>query len=328
MQSYEYIRYQPGRSQAAFLTFNMSGSVANVVKFAGLCDGTNGIEFEVSGSTNQFVIYSGTSNGNEVAQQSSWNLDQLNGTGPSGLTLDVTKVQILVIDFQALYVGRVRVGFDINGIVYYVHQFNHANSVSFPYLQTATLPIRCGMTCGATATTKMSFICSSVISEGGQEENGGLSFSATGSVSAGNGTDTLALSVQPKTTFNGNINRIKFIPDSVDILVTGGNPVFWKLVVGQALTGTSYSDINTLYSAYQASSVGTLSGSHAAVILSGWGPTSDHAAAEASEGIINKYPLALDYTGSIRTNGSMQIIVQGIGGTSQCYAALNWRELR
>jgi hypothetical protein len=43
MQSYEYLPYQPGRSQLIFVTFNMIAGVANVLKFAGYSDGLNGI---------------------------------------------------------------------------------------------------------------------------------------------------------------------------------------------------------------------------------------------------------------------------------------------
>lgn len=105
MQTYEYFQYQPGKSQQAFLTFNMGGGAVGATKFAGLSDGVNGVEFQVNDTTNRVVIYSGTSNGNQTINQSAWNLDKLDGTGTSGKTLDNTKAQILVIDFQALYVG-------------------------------------------------------------------------------------------------------------------------------------------------------------------------------------------------------------------------------
>ena len=138
MQSYEYLPYQPGRSQLVFVTFNMIAAAANVLKFAGYSDGVNGIEFQLNGTTKQFHIYSATGAGSETAIQSSWNIDKLDGTGPSGITLDITKTQILVIDIQALYVGRVRIGFDIGGQVIYAHEFLHSNIESFP---TFSLPI-------------------------------------------------------------------------------------------------------------------------------------------------------------------------------------------
>src|SRR3989304_4507697 len=56
MQSFEHFRYQPGRSHMIFVTFNMLGGVANVLKFAGYSDGVNGVEFQMSGTVPQMVL--------------------------------------------------------------------------------------------------------------------------------------------------------------------------------------------------------------------------------------------------------------------------------
>jgi hypothetical protein len=74
-----------------------------------------------------------------TVNQSSWNGDKLDGTGPSGLTLDPTKAQILWMDFEWLGVGSVRCGFIINGVFYVCHTFNNANLITSVYMTTATL---------------------------------------------------------------------------------------------------------------------------------------------------------------------------------------------
>ena len=335
MQSYEYVPYQPGRSQAAFITFNMNGGVANTVKFAGLSDGTNGVEFQMNGTTPQFEIYSGTNNGNEIITQANWNLDKMNGTGPSGITLDASKTQILVLDLQALYVGRVRVGFDINGLVYYAHQFVHANGVTTPYIQSANLPVRVGMTSSGTVTTSMNFICSSVVSEGGSAEVRGRGFTTEGTGTAGNGTRVHILSVRPKTTFSSLVNRIKYELDNVNIVVTGQNAILWELCLGQAITGTTtYTDVNTTYSAFEFNTAGTISGSPTIVIASGYcgGTGAANGAQSISvkdiRYISSKYPITLDAAGVVRSLGTLSVIVTGIGATSACRCSLNWREIR
>ena len=335
MQSYEYIPYQPGRSQAAFLTFNMNGGVANTVKFVGLSDGTNGVEFQMNGTTPQFEIYSGTNNGNEIVTQSNWNLDKLNGTGSSGITLDASKTQILVIDLQALYVGRVRVGFDINGLVYYAHQFTHANGVTTPYVQSANLPIRCGMTASGTVSTTMNFICSAVMSEGGSADVRGRGFTTEGTVSAASGTRTHILSVRPKTLFNSLVNRGKYELDNVNVVVTGTSAVLWELCLGQAISGTTtFNDVNTTYSAFEFNTAGTISGSPTIVIASGYcgGTGAANGAQSISvkdiRYISSKYPITLDASGAVRSIGTLSVIVTGIGGNSACRCSLNWREIR
>jgi hypothetical protein len=329
MQTYEYFRYQPGKSQLVFVTFNMVAQVANVLKFAGYSDGVNGIEFQNDGTTNQFTVYSTTGNGDETVTQANWNIDKLDGTGASGVTLDITKTQIVVIDLQALYVGRVRVGFDLGGLVVYTHEFVHANLVASPYIATANLPVRCGMTCSGTVSTTMNFICCSVISEGGQDDATGYAFSQQGTVTAGNGTDTHILSVQPKTTFNSIANRSKFVLESVDVTVTGSSPVLWKLVLGQAISGTTdFIDANATYSAIEYNILGTLSDSPAIVIAQGYVAASAQSKTATSTRVPFKYPITLNAAGAARVNGRLSVIVQGIGGTSATRCVLNWKEIR
>lgn len=329
MQSFEYIPYQPGRCQLFFITFNTVEAVANTLKFVGIGDANNGVRYELNGSTKQFTIYSGTGVGNQTVAQSSWNLDRLDGTGPSGYNLDVSKTNILVIDFQALYVGRVRIGFDIDGQVIFAHEFKHANVVGLPYIQNASLPIRVGMTCTATVTTTMNFICASAISEGGAPDHVGYQFTQGGTVTAGNGTRTHLLSIRPRTTFNSIVNRIPIDVDSVEVLVTGNSPVYWELCIGQAISGTTaFSNVNATYSSTEFNTAGTISGSPAYVIASGYVPSSTNSKGVSFEKISHRVPITLDAAGAIRALGTLSLIVTGIGATSTCRGTISWTERR
>ena len=331
MQSYEYLPYQPGRSQLIFVTFNMVAGVANVLKFAGYSDGLNGIEFQLDGTTKQFKVYSGSSAGDETVVQSSWNLDKLDGTGASGFTLDITKTQILVIDIQALYVGRVRIGFDIGGSIIYAHEFLHANLFASPYIQTANLPVRCGMTCTATVSTTMNFICSAVISEGGTEDINvfGYTFQQdTGVIAVGTG-GTHMLSLRPKLTFNTFTNRTRVAYIDVEIYNAGNQPVQWQLCVGQAISGTTaFNAVNTTYSSSEYNILGTLSGSPAIVIDGGYVASSGGAKGVTNTAITSRYPITLDAAGSHRSLGTLTLKATSITGTQNCYASIKFREIR
>jgi hypothetical protein len=327
MQTYEHFRYQPGKSQLIFVTFNFKETKANVLKFAGYCDGSNGIRFELNGSTPQVTLYSDTAHGDETVEQTNWNLDKLDGNGTSGLTLDVTKVQIFVIDLQALYVGRVRVGFDIGGSIVYVHEFNHANIDLQPYIQTANLPIQCGMTCTGTVSTTMNYVCSSVSSEGGVDDVVGYGFSAEGTATAASGADTHILSLQPATTFNSITNRSKFVLDSFDLVVTGNNPVAYKLCVGQAFTSAASVAVNATYSAMN-TLTGTLSSTPAIILAQGYVAASATNKTAISKSIANRYPITLDSAGAVRNLGRLTMLVQGIGNDSATRCVINWHEIR
>lgn len=332
MQSYEYLPYQPGRSQLAFVTFNMVAAVANTLKFAGYSDGVNGIEFQLNGTTKQFAIYSGSSNSNQTVAQSSWNLDKLDGTGASGITLDITKTQILIIDIQALYVGRVRVGFDIGGQIIYCHEFKHANLIASPYIQSANLPIRCGMTCTGTVSTTMNFICSAVISEGGSEDINvyGYTFAQDtgGSVSVGTG-GTHLISLRPKTTFNGITNRTRVAFIDVEVYNAGNQAVKWELCIGQAISGTTtYNSVNSTYSSTEYNVAGTLSGSPSIIIDGGYIPASGGSKTMVNTAVISRYPITLDAAGAVRALGTLTLKATSLSATQACYASLKFREIR
>ena len=174
-QTYRVFPYQPGKSLLALATFVMNASKTNLRQRVGYFDGSNGVFFQVSNTTKSFVLRtntSGTPSDSRTVNQADWNGDKLDGTGPSGLTLDTTKAQILYMDFEWLGVGSVRCGFVINGTFIVCHTFNNANDIDKVYMTTAVLPIRYEIenTGVAASASTLTQICSSVISEGGYQQ--------------------------------------------------------------------------------------------------------------------------------------------------------------
>jgi len=332
MQTYEYFAYQPGKSQLIFITFNMNGQTVDAFKFAGYSDGDNGVEFQADGINAQFVVYTNSLAGDEVVIQSNWNLDKLDGTGRSGITLDLSKTQILVIDLQALYVGRVRIGFDIGGKIIYAHEFLHANLFTYPYLQTASLPIRCGMIATGPISTTMDFICSSVISEGGSDDDSRFGYNFTiptpvTSIAVGPAY-THMISIRPKLTYNTLVNRIKINLIDIELYNGGNQPVYWELVIGQALTAPVYADVNTTYSSVEYVTGATLSGSPTLVMDSGFAASSGSVKAQTSTAVTSRYPMTLTVAGAHRDDGTYTLRARSISGSQNCYAVLKYREIR
>lgn len=163
--------YQPGKSLLVMDTFAMGTLQTGLRQRVGYFTSGNGVYFEADGEDLYMVIRSSVT-GSVVETriaQSNWNQDSMDGTGPSGITLDPTKTQIFWTDIEWLGVGSVRVGFVINGIFYICHVFNHANIDSTVYMTTATLNCRYEITNTANTASPatMQQICSTVISEGG-----------------------------------------------------------------------------------------------------------------------------------------------------------------
>lgn len=168
--------YQPGKSLLAINTFVMEEGKSGLRQRVGYYGANNGLYLELDGSSLSFVKRSsitGSVVDTKVAQ-ASWNGDKLDGTGSSGITLDITKAQIMWMDIEWLGVGSVRMGFIINGQFIVCHTFHHANIIDSTYITTASLPLRYEIknTTATSGNSTLKQICSTVISEGGYELRG------------------------------------------------------------------------------------------------------------------------------------------------------------
>lgn len=171
--------YQPGKSLLVLTTFAFNAAKENLRQRAGYYGANNGIYFQVNGAGPNNVSFverslvTGTVT-ESVVTQANWNVDKLDGTGPSKLTLDPSKAQIMWMDIEWLGLGTVRIGFVINGQLIHCHSFNHANLITSTYITTASLPLRYEIeNTGTTATAStLKQVCSTVISEGGYELRG------------------------------------------------------------------------------------------------------------------------------------------------------------
>jgi hypothetical protein len=251
-QSKRVMSYQPGKSLLIFNTFVMNTQTENLKQKVGLFDANNGIFFQDTGTGYQIVrrtYTSGAAVDTEV-NQSSWNGDKLNGSGPSGFTLSADKSNILFIDIEWLGVGSVRVGFVINGQLITAHTFNNANSLTTVYMQTANLPIRYEIERTGTLTAgtyTLQQICSSCISEGGYSPEGVQQMIGTTQINAGVNLTTA------NTYYNIATIRIKsgrpyavIVPAGTDVLNISNNDFEWGLFINatpsSAFSYTSFSD--------------------------------------------------------------------------------------
>jgi len=75
--------------------------------------------------------------------QSSFNIDRLDGTGPSGYTIDLTKMQMFYIDYSWYGAGFIRFGVrGADGNVVYCHKIINNNVNYLAYMRSGNLPGR------------------------------------------------------------------------------------------------------------------------------------------------------------------------------------------
>lgn len=178
VQTKQYHPYIPGTGHFALMTFVMDTSVAGLSQSAGLFDDDNGVFFRRRNGVAEFVIRNRGVD-REVVPQSQWSEDRLDGSmseyNQSGITADWTKAQILSIDYQWLGVGRVRMGFVIDGVLVSAHHFEHANrTADVPYMSQPSLPLRWEIrnTTAQTTSHTLTSVCGSVQAEGADFETG------------------------------------------------------------------------------------------------------------------------------------------------------------
>ena len=241
-QTYRVMPYQPGKGLQVLCTFVMNAGKENLRQRAGYFNTENGLFFQLNGTTKSFVLRtntSGTPSDARTVNQADWNGDKLDGSGDSGLTLDITKSQIFWCDLEWLGVGGVRCGFIINNQYIICHTFNNANEQTKVYMTTAILPVRYEITnTGATASAStLKQICSTVISDGGYQQQVKQLVARRTTALASIGTTLVPLvSIRLKSTRLGAV----VLPQQSVVFPTSSGNYEIQLVKNTTLTGASW----------------------------------------------------------------------------------------
>lgn len=239
-QSKKYLLYRAGQSHTALLSFGNFTTTTGFKKQVGYFDDNDGIFLEASGGT-YYIVKRSSVSGSVVdtkIAQANWNLNKLNNSSISPY-LNWSAANILVIDLQWLGVGRVRVGFDLNGVIVYAHEFSHAGNLNLAdvYMRTASLPCRYGITntSGTPLTVaNMKQICSSVVREGGDELEGYQGSAFTFNTQTATTTPRSAYSIRLKDEYNKATIR----PMNITGINNGSARVLIQVILNPTLTGT------------------------------------------------------------------------------------------
>ena len=333
-ESRTHFRYQPGKCQLAESTYVMSAPQTGTRQRIGLFDSYNGMFLQQTVAGLSLVLRSSTS-GVPVdisVARDDWSEDKFDGQGPSGLVLETLAGQILWFDFQWLGLGRVRCGFNIDGVPHIAHEFKHANVSSLVYMTSANLPFRAEVqnTAAAGGIVYLDQVCCSIQSEGGFEAERGLPFTAnTGSGLVAVTTRRPLLSVRAKLLGpNGVINTGQIMPESGKVLAEDASCLV-ELVRNATLTGASWTNVNASHSLAESDiSATAVSGGH--VIESfGVGAGSLGSASIPGSGSTSEFsrlPLVRAGLGTPQQD-TLTVVATSTSGTCNALAAVNWKEL-
>lgn len=333
-QTFMRFNYQSGKSQYIAMTgvLDDAGGGDGVQRRIGIFDDDNGFFFEDDQGTIKVVIRSSISGSfiDTKTSQSDWNLDKMDGTGPSGINMDFTKAHIWVFDFEWLGVGRSRYGMFHKGILIYVHQINNDNTVHSAYMSTPNLPLRYQMiTTGSSPVSVMVAICATVVSEGGVQHNGILRYKSTEGIHVDVNTENTAYAIMGIRLKSTHVGAAVDLVSTSLVEIQGSKFYEWGLVFNPIIAGTF------TYTGVTNSAIETASGSTDAtltlfvdnIIGGGFASSAQKGGTVVAEAIETARRLGVDISGV--TRDQIVLFVRPIGGTSNLdiEGSITWREL-
>jgi hypothetical protein len=327
--------YQPGKSLLTMNTFILNPPKENLRQRVGYFGADNGIYFEVDGTTAYFVERSLSLGTETRVSQSNWNIDKLDGTGVSGITLDLTKAQILWMDIEWLGLGNVRLGFIIDGKFIHAHTFQHANIIQSTYITTASLPLRyeisnTGIT---TSASTLKQVCSTVISEGGYELRGLQQAISTPIITpvdlpTPRGTYYPVISIRLKAPVNGQPDRLDaiVIMTALSLMGTGNGPKYnWQIRASATTSGGIWVSAGDDSAVEYKLDGGTVSGGR--VLASGFLTSANQSS--QSVDILKEalFKFQLERNGLTKTPYELTLVAASDTAGADIFASMDWEEI-
>ncbi len=317
--------YQPGKSLLVLNTFAFNQAKNNLLQRVGYFNDYNGVFLEQNGLTAYMVLRSYVTGATveRRVEQSQWNGDVFDGSGPSGRTLDTNKANIFWTDIEWLGVGDVRTGFFVDGRPVIAHTYHNDNVNPTTYMTTATLPIRYELInlANTGSTAMMRQICSSVISEGGYDSRAITNYAGSNAnteITLGNaGVSTPIVAIRLRS------DRLDaaVVPADVQVIVTSNSNVCWKIVLNPTLSGGTWVTFSD-YSSVQYNK--TITSATGGIIIK-----EGYVAGNATERLSTPGEFIAQLGRTI--NGVSDILLLEVaplvGNQTKVYANLGWQEL-
>lgn len=327
MQSKRYVRYNPGASHQVAVTGVIGAKKSNVRQRWGYFDANDGLFFEQTSSDIAVVVRTSTSGApvDTRVTQANWNLDKLDGTGASGMTLDTTKHNAYFIDFAWQGAGRIRFGVFFGQSIVYFHQILGANTNTAPFMRSPSRPIRAELTnLGVTASsTSMDLVCLYAMRETADVPLPPFSStSSRGTSSVTVSTIKPLISIRPKATFNGITNRVPIVPEAATVIVNQ-QAILVQVYVNPTLTGASFVSAGTNSAAEIDTSATAVSGG--TLIFETYIAASSNGFLDLTE-LSDNAILGLDIPGSAQD--VLCVTATSLAGNTATWAQIAWQEFQ
>ena len=249
LQSLIPIKYRSGQGVIIRFSGLFTSGVSGNTQMIGAFGNIDGLGFGFNGP--DFGIFQKKNNINTWINQTSWNLDKLDGTGSSGVTIDFSqgKGNIFQLKYQFLGFGGLTFYVENPGTSEYikVHIITYSNSQITPNFNVPSFPLRIE---SENTTNNSNIIIKSSSMMGGIEGkliyNGPKFVDIWNSVAVVKDVETFIAGWQIKSTFNSHINLSLIY--LIKMTISTGHkdrPQILRLRKGSTLTSPVWEDINT-----------------------------------------------------------------------------------
>lgn len=327
--------YQPGKSLQILQSFVMNPAKAGLRQRIGYFGANNGYFLERNGTSIRFVERTSITGSvaDDSVERANWNIDKLDGTGPSGITLNLDNPQILFVDIEWLGAGTARMGFVIDGELIHCHSFHHANtneSPKGPYLQTACLPVRVEIEniANTTSNSTMKVICSTVISEGGYELRGRNRTAHTpvstaySLATAGTYYPVVSVRLNTSNGYGDAIATLKHLSIApVDTAI-----YHYKIISGGTITSNGWTATDSSSVVQYTVNASSANTTGSVELTSGFiGATNQSSAAVALTDEVFKYQMERD--GFTNTPTPLTLMISATKASANVFASIDWQEV-
>lgn len=294
---------------------------ANDITFSGALASGNGVFFQYQSGSGLALVLRSNLTGTQVdtvIPQNMWDVDTLDGQGPTGHVLDPTAENVYIFEWSALKGNIIRAGYMRDGFPVFCHKFMNVR------MGCASVPLRWELkrldaTDPASDAASMTQAAGSVMIQGNNDgpiiNRSRTSDNIKPVTMANSPQPILSLRLRPAT------NRAKLLPRCVRIANLGAGIAKWSLVLNPSvLTGSSFNDVGSGSYGQFSESENAVSGG--VVISSGF--FSDNNGLQTIE--INEKSLSLcaDISG---TPDVLTLVVHYLRGVVSVSAAVEWAEM-
>ena len=253
-----------------------------------------------------------------IVDQTAWNVDKLDGTSFSGITLDSTKGNVYQIRYQWLGFGEIEFFIEDSetGRFILVHRIKYANSATIPSIDNPTLPLFVS----SKNISNTSDILLKVGSMGGFTEGknilDGLPHSLSVEVSGIGDSETPVMSIHPHDIYQGTVNRVKIKMTIASISVEGTKPATIRLRKNAITTGpVSYSALD--------SNISTIHRDTTATGVSGGTIVYSQSIEKVGHATVNLEQLGI----TLSPSDFLTLSIEASSGFIDTVCTLNWQEL-